>query len=130
MKAPVVIAKVRGYHLFDETAIRGYASLEPGDGILLVREPDNPADKNAIICEVDCEQHGSHPVGYIDRDSAATLSKWLDKGWVYTSYVIRGPQLDTVGFFIRLSPTPEAKVKCVPIKLISVKRERKVHAPI
>ena len=130
MKAPVVIAKVRGYTLFDETAIRGYAGLEPGDGILLVREPDNPADKNAIICEVDCEQHGSHPVGYVDRNSASTLTKWIDKGWIYTCSVIQGPCLEQVGFFIRLSPTPEALVKCVPLSPLTLKKKRKAHAPV
>lgn len=130
MKAPTVVAKIRGYTLFDETAIRGYAALAIGDGIILTREPSNPVDKNAIICEIDCEKHGSHPIGYVDRDSASTLARWIDKGWIYTCSIVQEPCLEQVGFFVRLSPTPEALVKCVPLSPLTLKKKRKVHAPV
>lgn len=50
-------------------------TLSPSDKIILVREPDNPYDKNAIkvICEY---QH----IGYIQSDLAETLAPLMDSG--------------------------------------------------
>lgn len=129
-KAPTIIAKIRGYTLFDLDAIQMYAGLEEGNGIVLLREPDNEVDGNAIICEKNCDKCGGHPVGYIDRDSAKRLAPWIDKGWVYTGVIVREPNLTQVGMFIRLEPTPEAEVKCIPHQPLLAKAKRKAHAPV
>jgi len=129
-KAPTIIAKVRGYSFFGMEGATAYAELEEGDGVLLSREPENDVDSNAIRLETSCESCGGHNVGYIDRDSARKLSPWIDKGWVYTAHVVRGPCLVPMGFFLRLNPTPEVEVKCVPIQPLQLKQKRKAHAPV
>lgn len=127
MKAPTLIAKIRGYDFFGDEAIYGYARLKIGDGTLLTREPDNPHDGNAIIVEKNCDECGGNPVGYIDRESAKTLAKWIDKGWVYTGLIVRGPCLENFGLFIEMRPTPEAEVKCIPHQPLLKKEKRKIH---
>ena len=127
MKAPTIIVKIRGYHLFDEDAIFGYANLKVGDGAILLREPDNPHDSNAVIVERNCDKCGGHPVGYVDRDSAKTLARWIDKGWVYTGLIVRGPCIEDFGLFAKMSPTPEAEVKCIPHQPLLKKEKRKIH---
>lgn len=129
-KAPTIIAKIRGYTFFDQDAIYGYAALIEGDGIVLLREPDNAVDGNAIICERNCNECGGHPVGYIDRDSAKKLSQWMDKGWVYTGIIVREPCLEEMGPLIRLQPTPEAEVKCIPHQPLTKKAKIKDYAPV
>ena len=52
--------------------------LRAGERLLLVREPDNPYDDNAI--RVDSEI-GEHKIGYVPRADAAELARQLDAGF-------------------------------------------------
>ncbi|KAK3678603.1 hypothetical protein LTR78_001901 [Recurvomyces mirabilis] len=55
---------------------RGLAS--PGEYVLLLREPGNPYDKNAI--RVDNIAH--QQIGHIPKRIAEKLAKYLDRGWL------------------------------------------------
>ncbi len=61
--------------------------VEPGDSVLLVREPHNAYDPNAVAVTVDGET-----VGFIPRQDAALLAPVLDTGRPHTAIVhcIRG----------------------------------------
>ena len=129
-KAPTVIAKIRGFTLFGQDGILTYAGLEKGEGIVLIREPDNPVDRNAIITEKNCEDCGGHAFAYIDRHSAQRLAPWIDRGWVYTGIIVREADVMKFGPFSRLNPKPEAEVKCIPHQPLTSKQKRKTHAPV
>jgi hypothetical protein len=62
-------------------------AVEPGDAVVLGREPHNAYDSNAVVVTVDGET-----VGYIARDDAAVLAPLLDAGRSHTAIVhcIRG----------------------------------------
>jgi hypothetical protein len=57
--------------------------LQPGAVILLVREPDNPRDPNAVHL-TDAQGQG---VGYLDRDRAVQISEQLRTGAQITAEV-------------------------------------------
>ena len=59
-------------------------ALLPGAALLNSREPDNPADPNAV--ELLCPGCSTH-IGYVDRESAAVVAPWMDNGWSCTSTV-------------------------------------------
>jgi hypothetical protein len=49
-------------------------------GLRLVREPDNPADPNAIkVCLPSRVMHGAH-IGYLHRETAELLAPRIDAG--------------------------------------------------
>lgn len=59
-------------------------------GMQLVREPDNPADENAIkVCLPDRVLDGKH-IGYLRADSAKLLAPKLDSG----SLVVHAAKLE------------------------------------
>lgn len=82
-KAPTIDAFVRGPTLFPQ-GVAHHANLLVGDPVMLIREPDNPKDSNAVAC-LDKDENG---FGYIQRDKAATLALWMDKGWLYLGKII------------------------------------------
>lgn len=90
----------------------GLWDLEPvGDldrcGVRLVREPNNPADPNAIRVEVPALADGGfHPfVGYVEAPVAAVYAERMDDGWTPTAWVasirVKSPvELDRPGLRI------------------------------
>ena len=52
-----------------------FAKLEEDKPVGLLRQPDNPADSNAIACEID-----GVLVGYIPRDDAVVIARHMDEG--------------------------------------------------
>jgi hypothetical protein len=54
---------------------------EPGERVEFVREPDNPADPNAILVQ-SCRGIG---IGYIPRDEAVALAPAIDEGRPYVA---------------------------------------------
>ena len=54
-----------------------------GQRVFLVREPQNPYDPNAILVRVD----QGYDIGYVPRDEAAALAKFLDLGFPHTAVI-------------------------------------------
>lgn len=75
----VFIAELRGASFFGRHAvIRAYIEAQPGQPMLLSREPTNPADTNAIIVS----DLNSLPCGYVAREVAARVAPLMDQGLV------------------------------------------------
>ena len=81
-------------------------SARVGDAISTEREPHNPYDSNAIKVY---GQTGIH-FGYIQREFAGDIAKWMDKGWFFICWVV-GRQ--NCGLFLNLYPIdrPEVSTK-------------------
>lgn len=112
-RAPTVRAWVRGSALPGRGSPRRYARVLSGEGLLLEREPSNPAHSNAILV---CTEDG--PVGYIQRDKADILAPWLDKGWVYHTVCIQ-PALVRTHRGRRQVGDGSMRVRCVPVAPIA-----------
>lgn len=123
-KAPTITALIRGPTLF-KGGVRTMAEMLVGDPVGLQREPENPYDGNAVLClKLDTA------FGYIDRDSAAKLALWMDKGWVYTANIIKaGDVLKNKRGKIGVR-VDSVVVKCVPIQPISLKKTVKESKPV
>ena len=67
---------VVGMHFRGEHAKKFAAELQPGDTLLLEREPDNPYDQNAIKVLVPADEPWH--LGYINRTDAAWISPYLE----------------------------------------------------
>lgn len=64
----------------------------PGEPVTLMREPENPHDRNAILV-VSCRGIG---IGHIDRATAVLLAPHLDRGREYRAHIheLRGGMVD------------------------------------
>lgn len=114
-KAPIIEAIVRGPTLF-RRGVTIMSELLVGDPVGLFREPDNPADSNAVRVTDSAER----PFGYIQREKASELALWMDRGWFYTAKVIRAPHVlrklgrigvQRDGCIVRCTPIPPATRK-------------------
>jgi hypothetical protein len=63
-------------------------ALEEGAPVILVREPNNPHDGNAIKC---LDLFGRE-MGYVQREVAAIVARWMDEGFMVSSKCIRKSQ--------------------------------------
>lgn len=54
---------------------RLWAAMRVGDPLLLVREPDNPHDGNAVRVE-----WRDRKIGYVPRSENAALARFMDRG--------------------------------------------------
>lgn len=59
------------------------ATLQPGDRLEVVREPENPHDARAIAILTECGEH----VGYVNRRLAGALAPVIDAGTRYSAVV-------------------------------------------
>lgn len=75
------------------------AGLEPGDDLMLVREPDNKHDPNAISV---CLPGGTH-LGYIPRDDAACAPEDLGHYSVRVNQVYHGTPDRNAGLRVTVS---------------------------
>lgn len=76
---------VRGLSHYKATARRD--DFTPGHSVHLHRDPQNPYDKNAIqVRAIDSHE----PVGYVNKQKAATLAKMLDRGDDLSAICLRG----------------------------------------
>jgi len=107
--APTIDAFVRGPTLFRRGVIY-HGEMLYGDPVLLVREPNNPKDSNAVLVT----DQDDRPIGYIQRDKAAVLAVWMDKGWVYTGRVIVPAKITQQGNKRFVHPDTLV-VRCTPI---------------
>jgi HIRAN domain len=71
------------------SALQACMTLAKGSPLILVREPGNPSDGNAIkLLNIT-----GTPVGYVQREVAAIVRQWMDIGMAVSGKVIRGPRL-------------------------------------
>ena len=70
----------------------------------LVREPDNPADPNAVRVEI-----GGFKFGYIPKELAREISPIIDNGHNFVAHFVsvnRSPFHDTVGLTVKITERP------------------------
>jgi hypothetical protein len=65
-----------------QTIIRKHC--QEGTSLTLVREPNNPRDRNAVAIYV-----GRSQIGYVSSDDAPRVATCLDEGWTYVASVGR-----------------------------------------
>lgn len=77
-----------------------------GDECLLVPEPDNPVDKNAVKVVL---KKNDKMIGYIGRDFNATLLEAIDAGFTFFAVVdVAKLTTDSKTFWIQLKVTSVA----------------------
>jgi len=117
-RAPTIASPVVGFSWFGPSAARTYAHVQMGEGLLVKREPTNPADRNAIILQ---KHYTGEPLGYLTREAAAQMAPWMDKGWVYTCTCIEPAQVRWLGVRMRVR-NRTLGVRCVPVAPIALSR--------
>lgn len=84
------------------------ATLKVGEGLLLLREANNPADGNAVACLTE----KGEKIGYLSRQIAAQLAPLMDLGATYEAYVeeVTGSDEQThgVNIFVRSTLVTDA----------------------
>ncbi len=105
-----IIVKLAGVTYGDtQKNIKKYGGPGVGDGYDLVREPDNPADPNAIqIVFLD------FVMGYVPRKEARKLAPLMDKGRTFIAEFVnlnKSPSHSTVGMTLRIVETNNQNVK-------------------
>lgn len=110
-------SRIVGPALFGRTGKRTFFSLTVKQPLLLIREPTNPVDLNAVIvATVNLES-----AGYLRRPVAAKLAPYMDLGIVFFAEVTRA-QPDWPFCRIWRDEAPAAP--------IGLKARRKMKAPI
>lgn len=115
MKAPTVIAEVRGWQFQSESGKAHYMTRPPGFPLILEREPTNQADPNAVMVKVAC---CDTMIGYIGKEDAAILANWMDKGVIYTA-AVKNPA-SVINGYGKAMVQHEMTARCVPIEPKSV----------
>jgi len=61
-------------------------TAKKGDKVLLVREPNNPHDKNAVRVQ----NQSREPLGYIPRKLAGEIAKYMDRGYqIFNAHILK-----------------------------------------
>jgi hypothetical protein len=68
-----------------ENRLEHLSQVNEGDKLRLVREPNNPFDRNAMAVHTDAGQR----LGYVRRSKAFVVSTLHDEGWRFDCYVER-----------------------------------------
>lgn len=76
-------SEIRGAGLLGPHATKEYRALQPGQPLILTREPSNQKDPNAIIARTVYLQ----PVGYVARQQAEVIAPKMDAGKLWVAYV-------------------------------------------
>ena len=104
-------AKIAGVTMSNEdgsSRIDILAKCKAGEELQLIREPDNPYDKNAVkVCRMNGEQ-----LGFIPKEIAeSNIAPRLDKGWKVTAKIanITGGK---TGFFRTITGTAKPRTGC------------------
>lgn len=82
-KTEELLAEIRGDFFLGIAAKRENRSLCPGMPLILIREPNNKADKNAIKV---ASLYGI-PCGYVAREIAAKVAPEIDQGFRWMAKV-------------------------------------------
>ncbi|MEB3284157.1 MAG: HIRAN domain-containing protein [Candidatus Sericytochromatia bacterium] len=73
--------------------------LVPGDPLLLVREPMNPFDQNAIALQARDGKAGGRKLGFLPRALAAVLAPVVDAGLIVEGRVVRVQKIPRHGLW-------------------------------
>lgn len=86
-KTPIV-----GWQFFGdgELAYKAMKELAEGSPVIPVREPDNPADPNAVLL---MDLFG-RKMGYARRAVAAVVAKWMDGGYLVLGHCSRAGEIE------------------------------------
>jgi hypothetical protein len=84
-RAGIYVSQLRG-EFYHQAACRA-GNFHPGEPVRLVREPDNPHDRNAVAVY---DATGTHLAAYINKQKARMLTKLLDTGTPIEAIAIRG----------------------------------------
>jgi HIRAN domain len=78
-------AQIRGASFFGRRALEHSRDLQYGEPLILMREPTNKADRNAIkVLEI-----LGKPIGYVAREVAADVAPRMDRGEFWLADVLR-----------------------------------------
>jgi hypothetical protein len=126
-KAPIVFAAVRGVRLGGKGALLFYMDIAVGDGVILIREPDNHVDGNAVkVHEGEYEAH----IGYVQRDKAAILAKFMDAGWIYLARVVKRAKRKRMPKDVIGVVDGTLRIKCTPLEPPMASAKRKAARPV
>ena len=84
-RAGIYVSQLRGE--FDHRAACRAGNFHPGEPVHLVREADNPHDRNAVAVY---DATGSYLAAYVNKQKARMLTKLLDTGSPIEAISIRG----------------------------------------
>ena len=102
VRAGLVITKIAGYQHHDGLPLDGAA---PGRSLVIIAEPDNPYDPNAIGIWV---ADGKNQIGYLPRDVAAQVAPRIRKGEqlraMCLAEIFKRPSEERVGIRVLLAP--------------------------
>lgn len=80
-----LISKIVGARHMGEPVGRAVMCLKMDAPVILAREPQNPYDASAVRC-MDLT---GRPLGYLTRDAAAVVAKWMDEGWLVQARCVK-----------------------------------------
>lgn len=86
------VTMIVGARHMGAAAANAAIALENGAPLILDREPNNPSDRNAIIVR---DIYG-RATGYVQREVAAIVAKWMDEGYLVSAKCIRKAKFDGV----------------------------------
>jgi hypothetical protein len=84
-RAGVYVSQLRGEAHHEAECRAG--NFHPGEPVRLVREPDNPYDKNAVAVY---DATGQYMAAYVNKQKARTLAKLIDSGAEIEAISVRG----------------------------------------
>jgi len=86
-------AQVAAHILLQDSPLAGFQyhagktlwpQMRVGDGLTLIREPDNPHDAKAVRVEWQ-----GHKIGYVPRRENADVARFMDDGQALTARIVR-----------------------------------------
>ncbi len=93
MWAQPLHAQIAAHILLQDSPLAGFQyhagkalwpQMQVGDGLTLIREPDNPHDAKAVRVEWQ-----GHKIGYVPRRENADVARLLDRGQVLVARIVR-----------------------------------------
>lgn len=84
-RAGIYVSQLRGEAHHEAECRAG--NFHPGEPVRLVREPENPYDRNAVAVY---DATGQYLAAYVNKQKARTLAKLIDSGTEIEAISIRG----------------------------------------
>lgn len=78
-------SRLAGFKYYEARKL--WQTMQTGDALMLVREPDNPYDANAIRVE-----WRAHKLGFVPRAENAALARFMDGGQHLTARITTLPR--------------------------------------
>ena len=97
-----ILFAVKGLSYRDEQAQAAAKLCDKGDRLILKREPDNPADENAVQVYTMTGQM----IGYVERQYAETVAELIDYINTCVVYKVTNHELPYIDALVKFSATP------------------------